>query len=75
MFFSMKSVWTAPRVQFDPGFGVGFAPCSPNPKALILSPDVYMPSACNFRVRGHHLTAKYNYGEEGGGGVTHGSDY
>ena len=64
----MKSVWTAPRVQFDPGFGVGYAPCSPHPKALILSPDVYMPSACNFRVRGHHLTAKYNYGEGGGGG-------
>ena len=23
LFGAMKSVWTAPRVQFDPGFGVG----------------------------------------------------
>ena len=27
-FLSMKSVWTAPRVQFDPGFGVGIGGAS-----------------------------------------------
>ena len=42
-FFSLKSVWTAPRVQFDPGFGVGIGGAARlaalNPKALILLPD------------------------------------
>ena len=27
-YISMKSVWTAPRVQFDPGFGVGIVGAS-----------------------------------------------
>ena len=40
VFFSMKSVWTAPRVQFDPGFGVGIVGAclvALNPKYTFLS--------------------------------------
>ena len=43
----MKCVWTAPRVQFDPGFSVGIigASITLSPKALTFS-CIRMPSAC-----------------------------
>ena len=39
-FFSLMSVWTAPRVQFDPGFGVSTGGAS---RLAALSPKAVMP--------------------------------